>query len=418
MPVLYRAAYLGFMFLANLLLANLLEPAGLGRLSLMVLNASLLSLISGIGSDSMAMHSLVQQKWTYSYGVSFLAKMTLVQLAVFAVFQVLCFLLLHQTMLSAGGSEMLWIEAIYFSGLVVTEKCLTAFYVLHRAVLYNLILFSVSVIYLLLLAVCWFVGTMLPEQSFFWLVAVHSLIQGLALVGLLHYIQGNIKWETIHWRKALRIIQASALIMFTNVVQLFAYRIDYWLLNYFDTSFEVGLYAQANKFASLLWLLPNILAALLIPKFSSMQQSQVSLVFRFAILLNLALTVVTAIATLIIYHYFLLPEYQSGIRAFWLMLPGYFCWALVIFFGAYFSWAGAFKTNFMASSVCLLLILIADLVLIPVLSYNGAAIANTIAYSAVLLLYLNFFRQKMGSLPFLKITFQKSDIAALKQVFK
>ncbi|WP_165929609.1 MATE family efflux transporter [Pseudocnuella soli] len=344
--------------------------------------------------------------------------MTLVQLAAFAAFQLLSWLLLQQTILSAGGSEMIGIEFLYFFGLVLTEKCLTAFYVMHRAQLYNLLLLAIGVLYLLLLAGCWFAKINLPGQSFFWFVALQSLLQGVVLVFIFMMIQGTIQWQIIQWQKALHILKASALIMFTNIVQLLAYRIDYWLLNYYHTSFEVGMYAQANKFASLLWLLPNILAALLIPKFTSMQQEEMPAVFRIALVINLIMTFVTAIATVIIYNIFLLPEYRAGIAAFWLMLPGYFCWALVIYFGAYFSWAGAFKTNFIASSVCLLLILVADLVLIPLFSYNGAAVANTIAYTAVLMLYFFFYGRKTGGSASLFARFQKDDISFFKRILK
>jgi O-antigen/teichoic acid export membrane protein len=48
-------------------------------------------------------------------------------------------------------------------------------------------------------------------------------------------------------------------------VQFFAYRADYWLINYFRSESELGIFSQANRFAQMLWVLPNILAAMLIP---------------------------------------------------------------------------------------------------------------------------------------------------------
>ncbi len=70
------------------------------------------------------------------------------------------------------------------------------------------------------------------------------------------------------------------------------------------------------------------------------------------------------------------------------MLPGYFFWAAVIYVGAYFSWAGKFYYNLICSSLCFIVILIADLVLIPEYGIAGAAWANTIAYSLVFLFYI------------------------------
>jgi Na+-driven multidrug efflux pump len=70
------------------------------------------------------------------------------------------------------------------------------------------------------------------------------------------------------------------------------------------------------------------------------------------------------------------------------MLPGYFFWATVIYIGAYFSWAGKFSHNLFCSSICFVVILLADLILIPKYGMEGAAWANTISYTLVFLVYI------------------------------
>ena len=416
-PAIYRAAYMGFLFIANILLANLLEPAGLGQLSLMILNASLVSLITGIGSDAMAMHALAQHKWSRSYGISFLAKMTILQLVTFGVLEGLNWLAFDCSLLVRGSADFVLIELVYFSGLLLTEKGLVAFYTFHQSKRYNFLLALLCGLYLLLLFFLWLCKVQLPGRSLFWFTALHSIGQGLMLLLVFLFSQKGLKWEKIDRQKTVLILKGASVIMVTNVVQLLAYRIDYWLLRYFHSDFEVGLYAQANKFSSLLWLLPNIFAALLIPKFSNMHKDEVRAVFRIANGLNLIMAALTVLATWIIYQYFLLPEYLPGLGAFWLMLPGYFCWALGIYFGAYFSWAGAFTTNLICSSGCLLLISIADLLLIPHFSISGAAMANTIAYTFVLLLYFYCYIRKNGGGLIQFVQPQKSDLVFIKRLF-
>ena len=76
------------------------------------------------------------------------------------------------------------------------------------------------------------------------------------------------------------------------------------------------------------------------------------------------------------------------------MLPGYFFWAAVIYFAAYFSWQGKFSYNLLCSSCCFAVILLADLLLIPRYGIHGAAVANSIAYTTVFLLYVFILRSR------------------------
>jgi O-antigen/teichoic acid export membrane protein len=184
--------------------------------------------------------------------------------------------------------------------------------------------------------------------------------------------------------------------MITNVVQLLAYRIDFWLLGIYYSNYEVGLYAQANKFANLAWIIPNILAQLLIPKFSSLTRPATSGVFRTAIYFNIISIFFTITCTLFFYTFYLDAEYKYGLRAFFLMLPGYFFWAGVIYFGAYFSWMGKFYYNLLGSTVCFILIFAADLILIPKYSISGAAIANSMVYFIVFVIYIFILRKKQS----------------------
>lgn len=179
--------------------------------------------------------------------------------------------------------------------------------------------------------------------------------------------------------------------MLTNIIQLFAYRIDFWLLDRYHTPYEVGIYAQANKMANLIWVIPNIFALLLIPKLVVLAKSEIKDIFRLAFYVNILIVCVTILFSFLIFHLILDEEYFAGLKSLFIMIPGYFSWALVIFFGAYFSWAGKFKINLLCSLFCFVFILISDLIFIPIYSISGAALSNSIAYSLTLFLYIFFF---------------------------
>ena len=172
--------------------------------------------------------------------------------------------------------------------------------------------------------------------------------------------------------------------------------------------------------AASLRLLVACFAALAVPMalWPTAARAQVPLVFRGAVLSALVLLVLTTAVTKIFYTYWLRPEYEGGLPAFYLMLPGYFCWSIVIYFGAYFSWRGLFYNNLLISASCFILMLCCDLLLIPGYSFKGAALANSLAYSATLVVCVALFFRETG-IGFLKIfQLQKGDFSTLTKLLK
>ncbi len=150
------------------------------------------------------------------------------------------------------------------------------------------------------------------------------------------------------------------------------------MIQKYHTNYEVGIYAQANKLANLMWIIPNIIALLLMPRFFKANRFEFEFYLRILFVLNLFITCATVFLSYFIYHFYLPAEYLKGQPSFFLMLPGYFFWSIVIYFGAYYSAIGQFTKNLYGSTICLFIILISDLFLIPSFGIKGAAIANTL----------------------------------------
>ena len=176
----------------------------------------------------------------------------------------------------------------------------------------------------------------------------------------------------------------SLIVFITNLVQFVAYRADFWLIDYFRNTEQVGVYAQANRFAQLLWVIPNILAGILAPVIAKgfMSRSLMLIISRIISFTNLFLMAVVAIISWFFYQYFLGKDFSAGFKTLFLMMPGYYFFCLNILFAAWFSAKRLLWINFAGSSICLFLVLLFDWLLIPHLGINGAAIANTVAYSA------------------------------------
>ena len=413
----FKIVYTVLMFVAGLLLSNLALPEYFGVVSLLILNASLFSLVTGLGADTMILHMLGNKKWNMPQAVYFMWRSVALQVLLFVVLEGIAYASAGVSLLSnEDGATYFLLDAFYFCGLLLTEKFVALLYADHRATAGNIAMTVIATFYLVLLSLLYWTASA-SIKTVLWIFAAQSFLQGLALSVLFFSRHSPARLQKTD-RSVRYFLGLSALVMVTNVVQLLAYRVDYWLIKSFYSNTEVGLYAQANKFANLIWLLPNMVTQLLIPRFISMEKKDVSRLFRVAFLANAVTLVGAVVFAHIIFRFLLVDDYRAALPAFHLMLPGYFFWAAVIYFAGYFSWKGWFRLNLWGSIACLLIIFIADLLLIPKLSINGAAIANSVAYTAVFVFYL-FMLKKNARLPARELLrWQKNDLQKTFRLLK
>jgi len=91
------------------------------------------------------------------------------------------------------------------------------------------------------------------------------------------------------------------------------------------------------------------------------------------------------------------------------MIPGYLFYTITIILAGYFSANRLLKVNLLGSILCCVSILLFDILLIPFLSYIGAAIANLIAYSITTIYVITRSKEKF-SISFKDLfNFKKSD---------
>ena len=386
---------MSIMFIAGLILSNIALPERFGTISLLILNASLLSIITGLGTESIVLHKVTTGIWKVTKSLQFVWFGLLLQILLFVLLEFLSLHFWNKTLLSNDSADYLAIDIIYYLGLVISEKYMIMLYSFQKALLANLAMVSVAMVYMGgLFVLYYFLKT--DFNTTFYFFAWQSFTQGFVLLLFFHFRHRLRDNEKLKRKELISAIGLSFIVMVTNIIQLAAYRLDFWILKYYYSNLEVGLYAQANKFANLIWIIPNVLSQLLITRFSFVEKGMMPKVFSAAFYINIVGVLFTVMATNLFYYWYLKSAYQAGLPAFYLMLPGYFFWAVVIYIAAYFSWEGKFINNLIGSSICFLIILCADLILIPEYGIKGAAWGNTIAYTLVFLLYLFFINKRFS----------------------
>lgn len=409
---IFRVIFTGISFLISLLIAKLAGADQFGTLSLMIVNAAFIHIITGLGTDAaIVWHGIAGENYGRNKIFSFTIITAAIQLAFFYIIAILANIFLGHTLL--GGSFELGIffaEIVYFTGLVLMEKFLSLFYSQQESKLCNKILSFVSVILLLVIVCIWIVNRDFLASHSIWTYSLFVFIPAFVLA-VYFIIRFNPSFKNISQEEMRSFSSFSGLVLVTNIIQFIAFRADYWLLGVFHDHSTVGVYAQASKFAQLLWVIPGILAGLITPAIKNQTQTltdpQFVSVCRVTLFTHFILSLFLIAGALLIYIFFLPGIYFKGFLSLLIMIPGYLLFIITTILAAWFSANRFLKVNFYGSVICCALMLLLDLLLIPSLSYKGAAIANLIAYGLTTVYFI------YRSMTFIKISFK--DLFTIKK---
>lgn len=378
----YRLLFMGFNFLVGLFIAVLSGKEGFGIIALMIANAAVVHIITGLGTESALVWHGADNTFDKNKVFTFSFISLAIELFLFLFFSWIYYIFFGKLFLSKQNSSLFYYEFLYFSGLVLIDKYSSLMYASQQAIACNKILAIVTAIcFALLLLVRYNIFT--TTLSSLQLFCVITFIQAIGLLLFYHLLNRSIRIARFTIQDIQSFIHFSAIVFITNLLQFFAYRADYWIIHYYWPVDQLGIYAQAGRFAQLLWVLPSIVAALSIPVLVSgntnYRQKEVAGTLRRLNYLNLFLVPILILLTLFFYQFFLQPFYE-GFYALLLMLPGFYFFCTTLILAAYFSAKRMLWINFRVTVCCLALILILDFVLIPLWGIKGAAIANSIAY--------------------------------------
>ncbi len=390
---IFRIIFTGIGFLISLLIAKLAGASQFGSLSLIIVNAALIHIVTGLGTDAaIVWHGISGNDYGRDKIFSFTIITTGIQLFFFYIIAILAYLFLGHTLL--GGSYDLKIfiaEIIYFTGLVLMDKFLSLYYSQHEAKLCNKIVAFISTIIFLIVLVIWAIKPSVISEYPIWIYSLFVFIPSVILL-LFFIIKFNPNFKNISQEEMKSFSSFSFVVLITNIIQFVAFRADYWFLNIYYDNAVVGVYAQASKFAQLIWIIPGVLAGLVVPALKNesekLTESAFISVCRILIYTHFILGLFVISASLIIYTFFLPTIYFNGFLSLLIMLPGYLLFTITTMLAAYFSANRLLKINLIGSVLCCVFMLLLDVFLIPTLSYYGAAIANLIAYSVTSIYFI------------------------------
>jgi O-antigen/teichoic acid export membrane protein len=192
-----------------------------------------------------------------------------------------------------------------------------------------------------------------------------------------------------------------------NLLTFFNLRLDSFLVNAFKGAAEVGQYTSSVTFAEILWYIPNAVSNALFPKVSSVDKSTANRITPQACRQTLLIVILAAIGFSVVGGFlivFLYGEaYRPAVLPFLLLLPGMIGVTVAKIISADLSGRGKPQFAAYSAGITVIITIILDILLIPVYSISGAAIASSIAYIVSGILSVFWFSRETGTLPSLMI---------------
>ncbi|ADI84691.1 flippase [Geobacter sulfurreducens] len=182
----------------------------------------------------------------------------------------------------------------------------------------------------------------------------------------------------------------------STVIGLLSLRFDQYLLGYLTNAAEVGKYSVAVSMSELLWHIPSSVSFVLLPRMAQAgKKESVFIVKRTCLWVFIILFVsalILAIGAKPLIHYAFGDSYRASIEALWLLLPGVIAVGITTVTTPYFlGRLGKPHLGAFVAAISLTTNLLLNLLLIPRLGMNGAAISASISYCFATILNLYLF---------------------------
>lgn len=239
----------------------------------------------------------------------------------------------------------------------------------------------------------------LPPLQWIILSILSTLLLQLILykILLLQYSPVYFQFKACEWKIAKPLISFSLTAFSANLIQFFNYKLDVWIIHYFDKdTSQLGIYTLAVSLAQLVWLLPGAVHGVLYSDFSKdtillAQFNRASkaawLLLGYAILVSI---VGYLIAQQVVCKWF--GESFSSVPE----ILGILCLGIIpisagLALSAFFAGIHKIDINLKGSLIGLAFCVIFDFILIPKMGIHGAAWASVISYNATILFYIIMF---------------------------
>jgi len=225
----------------------------------------------------------------------------------------------------------------------------------------------------------------ITNDNYFYIYFSSFLVQGilLAIAAKIKYIKkGLLQFLSMAEFKLL--FRYCGLAFTGNIIYFLLYRIDYFFVERYCSSDQLGNYIQVSKLGHLFFILPVILASAVFPLTAGGKKDRINdlltLLSRVIFFLYLVACLLLALTGKWLFPFVFGESFTEMYQPFLLLVPGILSLSGLFTLTAYFAGSDQQKINITGAVYALIVILIGDMIFIPRYGINAAALISSIGY--------------------------------------
>lgn len=208
-----------------------------------------------------------------------------------------------------------------------------------------------------------------------------------------------------------------------NLVQLLNYRVNIFIINYYLTISQVGIYSNAVALGETLWQVSGSIATVIFPMTSASKDKEemkyfinkvTRITFSLVVIFSILLGLFKDLAIYILFS----EEFMGASRPLMLLLPGISIFSISNILANYMAGIAKIQYNIYSSMISFIFTMIFNILLVPRFGIEGAAVATSLSYVAFTISSIYFYRKITSSSLSDIIIIKKQDILEMKEFIK
>lgn len=302
----------------------------------------------------------------------------------------------------AGISKTLLIvsSVSFIFGNLLTTYCSAFFYARQNFIVPNCINIICTV---LLIALIPYNGkSIIPaitDENYFYIYFCSFFVQGIymAVAAKIKYIKRDVQ-RFLSLAEFKLLFRYCSLAFAGNIIYFLLYRVDYFFVEKYCTTDQLGNYIQVSKLGHLFFILPTILASAVLPITAGGKKEDInqllSLLSRTIFFIYVLACLFLAITGRWLFPFMFGESFTDMYQPFLLLIPGILSLSGIFTLTAYFAGANRLKVNIAGSVYALVFMLIADIIFIPAYGIKAAAAISSMAYIIYQVYIISIFKKE------------------------
>lgn len=366
-----------------ILLARLLGPGGNGIYQMVFLLPTMIVTLSNLGIGPATVYYVARKDYPLKTIISANLILGLIISAIACIIAVILVLFFGDKIFPAIPIRLLLIVILIIPISLLQSYLLTIFQGLQDFKVFNLISIVPQGVILLLVVL----GVWILDGGVKAAIAANMLGSIVALSITLYYLKPYLDFRVIADRGYIfNALNYGIKAHLSNIMAFLNERLDMFLVNGFLNPAAVGIYSIAVQIVEKLWMLSQSVSTVILPRISELKDEEeirkqlTPLISRWVLMTTLVLSVLLAfIAPYLIPLLFGKGFVNSG-TALQIMLPGIVLGSASRVLSNDFAARGRPEINTYLAIITLSINVAGNLIMIPKMGINGAALATTISY--------------------------------------